>query len=120
MKQAEPQPVSDNYKWIVLSNTTLGMLLAMVNGASLMLAMPVIFRGIGIDPLAPESFTFLLWLMMGYSLAMAVMVVTFGRLGDMFGRTRMYNLGFAVFTLGSIFSASTIIVTNHPRSGPSN
>ncbi len=113
----EEYPYGKNYKWIVLSNTTLGMLLAMVNGASLMLAMPVVFRGIGIDPLAPDSFIFLLWLMMGYSLAMAVMVVTFGRLGDMFGRTRMYNLGFAVFTLGSILSASTIILNNHPSVG---
>ena len=102
------RPVSKNYKWVALSNTTLGMLLASVNGASLLLALPVIFRGIGIDPLAPGSFIYLLWLMMGYALAMAVLVVTFGRLGDMFGRTRMYNLGFAIFTLGSILSASTM------------
>jgi MFS family permease len=102
------RPVGKNYKWVALSNTTLGMLLASVNGASLLLALPVIFRGIHIDPLAHGSFIYLLWLMMGYALAMAVLVVTFGRLGDMFGRTRMYNLGFAIFTLGSILAASTM------------
>jgi EmrB/QacA subfamily drug resistance transporter len=84
------------------------MLLASVNAASLLLALPVIFRGIGIDPLANGSFTYLLWLMMGYSLAMAVLVVTFGRMGDMFGRTKMYNLGFAVFTVGSLLAAYTV------------
>jgi EmrB/QacA subfamily drug resistance transporter len=108
MRPSPQRSVSHNYKWIALSNTTLGMLLASVNGASLLLALPVIFRGIGIDPLAPDSFIYLLWLMMGYALAMAVLVVTFGRLGDMFGRTRMYNLGFAVFTIGSILSSCTI------------
>jgi MFS family permease len=107
-KSTPQRPVGKNYKWIALSNTTLGMFLAMINGASLMLALPVIFRGINIDPLAKDSFIYLLWLMMGYALAMAVLVVTLGRLGDIFGRTRMYNLGFAIFTLGSILSASTM------------
>lgn len=105
---SSPGTIDKNYKWVALSNTTLGMLLASVNGASLLLALPVIFRGIGVDPLARESFSLLLWLMMGYSLAMAVFVVTFGRLGDMFGRAKMYNLGFAVFTVGSILSACVI------------
>jgi EmrB/QacA subfamily drug resistance transporter len=92
----------------VLSNTTLGMLLASVNAASLLLSLPVIFRGIGIDPLARDSFSFLLWLMMSYTLAMAVLVVTLGRMGDMYGRTKMYNLGFAVFTVGSILATCTL------------
>ncbi len=108
VKSSRQRPISKNYKWVALSNTTLGMLLASVNGASLLLALPVIFRGIGIDPLARDSFVYLLWLLMGYTLAMAVMVVTFGRMGDMFGRTRMYNLGFAVFTLGSLLAATTM------------
>jgi EmrB/QacA subfamily drug resistance transporter len=94
-----------DYKWIALSNTTLAILLAFVNITSVLLALPVIFRGIGIDPLAPNSFNYLLWLLMGYMLASAVLVVTFGRLGDMFGRTRMYNLGFAIFTVGSLLCA---------------
>jgi EmrB/QacA subfamily drug resistance transporter len=94
-----------NYKWIALSNTTLAILLAFVNISSVLLALPVIFRGIGIDPLAPDSFNYMLWLLMGYMLVSAVFVVAFGRLGDMFGRTRMYNLGFAIFTVGSLLCA---------------
>jgi EmrB/QacA subfamily drug resistance transporter len=94
-----------NYKWIALSNTTLAMLLGFVNMSSVLLALPVIFRGIGIDPLAPGSFNYLLWLLMGYTLVSAVFVVAAGRLGDMFGRTRMYNLGFAIFTAGSFLCA---------------
>jgi len=91
---------SENYKWIALSNTTLGVLLAFLNSSSLILALPVIFRGIRINPLATGSFSYLLWLLLGYMLVLAVLVVTFGRLGDMFGRTRMYNLGFANLHLG--------------------
>jgi MFS family permease len=94
-----------NYKWIALSNTTLGILLGFVNASSVLLALPVIFRGIGIDPLAPDSFNYMLWLLMGYMLVSAVFVVAFGRLGDMFGRTRMYTLGFAIFTVGSLLCA---------------
>jgi MFS family permease len=96
-----------NYKWIALSNTTLGVLLAFLNSSSLILALPVIFRGIQINPLAPDSFSYLLWMLMGYMVVLAVLVVTFGRMGDMFGRTRMYNLGFAIFTLGSLLCAVT-------------
>lgn len=99
--------ISKNYKWIALSNTTLTALMASLNGSSIMLALPVIFRDINIDPLAPGSFNYLLWLLMGYMVIVAVFVVTFGRLGDMYGRTRMYNLGFAVFTTGSILCAVT-------------
>lgn len=95
-----------NYKWIVLSNTTLGMLMASLTGSSIMLALPVIFRGIGINPLDPGSSAYLLWLLMGFTLVVAVLVVTAGRLGDIFGRTRMYNLGFAIFTLGAILCSS--------------
>ena len=93
--------VGPRYKWIALSNTTLSALMVSLSGTSIMLALPVIFRGININPLAPGSFNYLLWLLMGYMLVVAVFVVTFGRLGDMFGRTRMYNLGFAIFTVGS-------------------
>jgi MFS family permease len=96
-----------DYKWIVLSNTTLSVLLASINITSIILALPVIFRGININPLAPDSFAYLLWLLLGYMLVSAVLVVTMGRLGDMFGRTRMYNLGFAVFTIGSLLCALT-------------
>ena len=90
------------YKWIALSNTTIGMLIATVNATSLLIAMPVIFRGININPLDPANFSYLLWLLMGYMVVSAVLVVTAGRLGDMYGRTRIYNIGFAIFTVAGI------------------
>ncbi len=107
MKNNPAPAPSGAYKWIALSNTTLAVLLAFLNSSSLILALPVIFRGIGINPLDPGSFTYLLWLLIGYMLVLAVLVVTFGRLGDLFGRTRIYNLGFAIFTVGSLLCAIT-------------
>jgi MFS family permease len=107
MDNNSTQSPSGAYKWIALSNTTLAILLAFLNSSSLILALPVIFRGIGINPLDPSSFTYLIWLLISYMLVLAVLVVTFGRLGDMFGRTRMYNLGFAIFTVGSLLCAVT-------------
>ena len=96
-----------HYKWVALSNTTLGVLIVTINMSILLIALPDIFRGIGIDPLAPANISYLLWLIMGYLVVTAVLVVSFGRLGDMFGRTRMYNLGFAVFTVFSVLLAVT-------------
>lgn len=92
----------DHYKWIALSNTTLGMLMATINSSIILISLPGIFRGIGINPLSPGNVGYLLWLMMGYMLITAVLVVTLGRLGDMMGRVRIYNLGFAVFSFASV------------------
>ncbi|HEY2240020.1 MAG TPA: MFS transporter [Streptosporangiaceae bacterium] len=89
-------------KWLALSNTTLGMLLVTVNSSIILIALPDIFRGVGLNPLTPSHTGYFLWLLMGYMVVTAVLVVSFGRLGDMFGRVRMYNLGFAVFTVFSI------------------
>jgi MFS family permease len=97
----------NSYRWVALSNTTIGVLIVTINMSILLIALPDIFRGIGIDPLAPGNIGFLLWLIMGYLVVTAVLVVSFGRLGDLFGRTRMYNLGFAVFTVFSILLAAT-------------
>ena len=94
-----------HYKWVALSNTTLGMLMATINSSIILISLPGIFRGIGIDPLSPGNVGYLLWLMMGYMLITAVLVVSLGRLGDIMGRVRIYNLGFAVFTIGSIILA---------------
>src|ERR1700738_4769275 len=91
-----------HYKWIVLSNTTLGTLLATINASIVLISLPAIFRGIGLNPLAPGNVSYLLWMLMGYLVVTAVLVVPFGRLGDMFGRVRIYNLGFAVFTFAAI------------------
>jgi len=96
------EPVGPAYRWIVLSNTTLAMLMVTLNVSSVMIAMPAIFRGIRLDPLGPGNFNYLLWMLMGYMVVTAVLVVNLGRLGDMFGRVRMYNLGFLVFTVASI------------------
>lgn len=98
---------SPRYKWIVLSNTTLGVLMATINMSILLIALPDIFRGMGINPLEPTNTSLLLWLIMGYMVVTAVLVVSFGRLGDMFGRVRMYNAGFAVFTIFSILLSVT-------------
>jgi MFS family permease len=96
-----------HYKWIALSNTTLGMLIATINSSIVLIALPDIFRGIGINPLDPSKTSYLLWMIMGFLIVTAVLVVSFGRLGDMYGRARMYNLGFGIFTISSIMLAVT-------------
>ncbi len=96
-----------DYKWVALSNTTLGMLIATINASILLIALPDIFRGIHIDPLAPGNTSYLLWLILGFLVVMAVLLVSLGRLGDMYGRVRMFNLGFAVFTAFSILLSVT-------------
>ena len=95
------------YKWIALSNTTLGMLVATINSSIVIISLPAIFRGIGLDPLRPGNVSYLLWMLMGYLVVSAVLVVAFGRLGDIHGRVKMYNLGFLVFTMASIALAFT-------------
>jgi MFS family permease len=96
-----------DYKWVALSNTTLGMLMATINASILLIALPDIFRGIRIDPLAPGNTSYLLWLILGFMVVMAVLLVSLGRLGDIYGRVRMFNLGFAVFTVFSILLSIT-------------
>ncbi len=96
-----------DYKWVALSNTTLGMLMATINASILLIALPDIFRGIGVDPLAPGNTSYLLWLILGFMVVMAVLLVSLGRLGDIYGRVRMFNLGFAVFTGFSILLSIT-------------
>ena len=101
------QPPGPRYKWITLSNTTLGVLMATINASIMLIALPDIFRGIGVNPLQPGNTSLLLWMIMGYLVVTAVLVVSFGRLGDMVGRVRIYNLGFAVFSLFSVLLAVT-------------
>jgi MFS family permease len=96
-----------HYKWVALSNTTLGILLVTMNSSILLIALPDIFKGIKVDPLAPGNTSLLLWLIIGFMLVTAVLVVTFGRLGDIYGRVRLYNAGFAVFTVFSILLSLT-------------
>jgi MFS family permease len=91
-----PTPPGDGYKWVALSNTTMAVFMSALDGSIVIIALPAIFRGIHLDPLAPGNISYLLWMIMGYRLVQAVLVVTLGRLGDMFGRVRIYNAGFAV------------------------
>ncbi|MEV7751408.1 MFS transporter [Streptomyces griseofuscus] len=95
-------PPGPGYKWVALSNTTLGVLIATMDASIVIISLPAIFRGIGLDPLATGNIGYLLWMILGYLLVSAVLVVVLGRLGDMFGRVRIYNLGFLVFALASI------------------
>src|SRR5947209_19482926 len=103
----EEAVLGPHYKWIALSNTTLGVLMATINQSIVLIALPDIFRGIGLNPLSPDNTSYLLWLFMGFLVVSAVLVVSFGRLGDMFSRVRMYNLGFAIFSVASIFLTLT-------------
>ncbi|WP_428846878.1 MFS transporter [Nocardia terpenica] len=91
-----------HYKWVALSNTTLGMLMVTINSSIVIISLPAIFRGIDLNPLSPGNVSYLLWLLMGFLLTSAVLVVMFGRLGDMYGRVRIYNYGFVVFTVSAV------------------
>src|SRR5258705_6240120 len=98
-------PESDRYKWIALSNATLAVLLATLDGSITIIAMPDIFRGIHLDPLVPSNSFYLLWMILGYLVVTSVLIVSLGRLGDMFGRVRIYNLGFVIYTVASLLLA---------------
>ena len=96
------RPVGPHYKWVALTNTTLGVLMATIDSSIVLISLPVIFKGININPLAPDEAGYFLWMLLGYMVVTATLLVTFGRISDMFGRVRFYNLGFLIFTVGSI------------------
>jgi EmrB/QacA subfamily drug resistance transporter len=110
---AGSQPHSDRYKWVALSNTTLGILLATINQSILLIALPDIFRGIGLDPLAAGNTSYFLWILTGFLLVTSVLVVSLGRVGDMYGRVRMFTIGFATFTVFSVLLAVTWMSGTH-------
>ncbi|MGZ6778309.1 MAG: MFS transporter [Mycobacterium sp.] len=95
-------PTRDNYRWVALTNTTAAVFMSALDGSIVIISLPAIFRGIHLDPLAPANIVYLLWMIMGYRLVQSVLVVTLGRIGDMYGRVRVYNFGFTVFTVASI------------------
>ncbi|HXY46189.1 MAG TPA: MFS transporter [Acidimicrobiales bacterium] len=97
----------DRYKWVVLSNTTLGVLMATIDTSIMLIALPDVFRGIRIDPLLPGNSFYLLWMILSFMVVTSVLVVSLGRLGDMFGRVRIYNMGFAVYTFFSLLLTVT-------------
>src|ERR1700712_4602055 len=98
----KPMSVGGRYKWVALSNTTLGVFMSALDGSIVIISLPAIFRGIHLDPLAPGNIGYLLWMIMGYRLIQAVFVVTLGRLGDMYGRVKIYNACFAGFAVAPI------------------
>src|SRR6201996_9087297 len=100
--RADDRPLGEGYKWTALANTTAAVFMSTLDGSIVLIAMPAIFRGIHLDPLAPENIVYLLWMIMGYRLVQAVLVVSVGRMGDMYGRVKIYNAGFVVFTAASI------------------
>src|SRR5487761_1606185 len=102
-----PDSPPDRYKWIALSNTTLGILMVTINQSILLISLPDLFRGINLNPLVPSNVSYFLWIFMGFLLVTAVLVVSLGRVGDIYGRVRMYNLGFAIFTAFSILLSVT-------------
>jgi MFS family permease len=103
----QSEKAGSRYKWIALTNTTIGVLMVTISGSITLISLPDIFRGIHLNPLAPGNTSYFLWLLMGFLLVTAVLVVSFGRVGDMFGRVKMYNLGFAIFTFFSILLSVT-------------
>jgi MFS family permease len=109
--EATPAPDSrgKNYKWVALSNTTLGILMVTINQSILLISLPDLFRGLNMNPLVPSNTSYFLWVFMGFMLVTAVLVVSLGRVGDIYGRVRMYNLGFAVFTFFSILLSVTFM-----------
>ena len=102
MSTVHSETYDDRYKWIALSNTTLAILLATLDVSITLIAMPNIFRGIHLDPLVPANSFYLLWMILGYMIVGSVLIVSLGRLGDMFGRVRIYNLGFVIYTAASL------------------
>jgi EmrB/QacA subfamily drug resistance transporter len=95
------RPVGPRYKWVALTNTTLGVLMASIDASIVLISLPAIFNGIGVNPLAPGETNYFLWLLLGYMVVTATLLVTFGRISDMFGRVKFYNLGFLIFAIAS-------------------
>src|SRR5436309_4120799 len=106
-KDRRRQPVGPHYKWVALTNTTLGALMATIDASIVLIALPAIFKGIGINPLDPGESSYFLWLLLGYMVVTATLLVTFGRISDIYGRVRLYNLGFLIFAIGSTLLALT-------------
>jgi MFS family permease len=102
-----PEHANQDHRWTALFITTLGMLMATIDASIVLIALPAIFRGIHLDPLLPSNTFFLLWMILGFLIVTSVLVVSLGRLGDLYGRVRIYNLGFAVFTFFSLLLSIT-------------
>ena len=110
-------PANERHQWAALFITTLGMLMATIDASIVLIALPAVFRGIHLDPLLPSNTFFLLWMILGFLIVTSVLVVSLGRLGDLYGRVRIYNLGFAVFTFFSLLLSITWMTGTAGASG---
>ncbi len=111
-ERREEGKLGRSYKWVALSNTTLGALMASIDSSILIISLPAIFNGLGVNPYAPGNIVILLWLLLGYMIASSITIVTIGKLSDMFGRVRLYNFGFLIWTIASIliYASSYLIL----------
>jgi MFS family permease len=107
LSSAQPRTDPARYKWVALSTVTLGSLMVFINQSIVLISLPDIFRGIHLNPLTPGNTGYLLWMLLGFMVVLAVLLVTLGRVGDIFGRVRVFNLGFAVFTFFSLLLSVT-------------
>jgi MFS family permease len=107
MRVAEPETQESRYKWIALFTVTLGTLMVFINQSIVLIALPDIFKGIHLNPLTPGNTGYMLWMLMGFMVVLAVLVVSLGRVGDLYGRVRIFNIGFAVFTFFSLLLSIT-------------
>jgi MFS family permease len=107
LRPAHDAPVGEHYKWVALSNTVLSSLIVTIDTTIVLIGLPSIFRGVHVDPLTPGNTKYMLWMILGFTIVTAVLVVSLGRLGDIYGRVRIYNLGFVVFTIFSILLSVT-------------
>ncbi len=96
-------------KWIALSNTILSTLLSTMNITMVIVAMPAIFNAFQFSTGAPDAISYIIWLITGYLIVTATMVVTFGKLSDMLGRVKLYNVGFVIFTIASVLLSAVTI-----------
>src|SRR5579859_3465390 len=106
------RPVGPRYKWTALSNTTLGVLMGSINSSIILISLPAIFNGLKVNPLSPSESGSLLWMLMGYLVVTATLLVTIGRLSDMWGRVRLYNAGFMIFSLASVLLFLTAVTVS--------
>lgn len=101
-EEKKEQKFGVHYKWIVLSNTTLGALMAAIDSSIVLISLPAIFKGLGVNPLIPSNIGLLLWVLLGYIITSAILIVSVGRFADTFGRVKLYNIGFIIFAISSI------------------
>ena len=88
-----------DYKWMALSVTSVGTFMAYLDSSIVVIGLPTILQDLH------ASIVHGIWIITGYTLMLTIFLVLLGRLADLYGRVRLYNLGFAIFTIGSLLCA---------------